>query len=134
MPLHWHTEVSSDAKIHNISYMTPGDISAMATLVLLTVALAPMYRCTNNVIGTAVIASTVDVRQGSPTSCVLFVLYVNAMMHMIKQRCPVDGFLAWLHVMVMMDDTVILSTTRGGMKRKIEILYDFCRSHARHGN
>ncbi len=31
--------------------------------------------------------------------------------------------------MVMMDDTVILSTTLDGMKRKTEILHDFCNSH-----
>ena len=29
----------------------------------------------------------------------------------------------------MMDDTVLLSTTREGMKNKIKIMYDFCNSH-----
>ena len=40
-----------------------------------------------------------------------------------------DGFLSWLHVLVMMDDTVLLSTTKEGMKNKIKIMYDFCNSH-----
>ncbi len=92
-------------------------------------ALAAMYKYTNSVIGTALIATTVGVRQGSPTSCMLFVIYVNAMVQMIKQGCPPDGFLSWLHVLVMMDDTVLLSTTREGAIRKLSILYSFCRSH-----
>ena len=82
-------------------------------------ALAAMYKYTNSVTGTALIATTVGVRQGSPTSCVLFVIYVNTMIQMIKQGCPPDGFLSWLHVLVMMDDTVLLSTTREGMLRKM---------------
>ena len=97
--------------------------------VTMLLSLAAMYKYTNSVIGTALIASTVGVRQGSPTSCVLFVMYVNAMIHMIKHGCPPDGFLSWVHVLVMMDDTVLLSTTREGMIRKIGILYDFCSSH-----
>ena len=92
-------------------------------------ALIAMYRCTNSVIGTALITATLGVRQGSPTSCILFVLYVNVMIKMIKQSCPLDGFLSWLHVMVMMDDTILLSTTKEGMKNKIKIMYDFCDSY-----
>ena len=92
-------------------------------------ALVAVYRCTNSVIGTSLLAATVGVRQGSPTSCILFVLYVNDMIQMIKRNCPLDGFLAWLHIMVMMDDTILLSTTKNGMEYKIRILYEFCDSY-----
>ena len=51
------------------------------------------------------------------------------MIKMIKQGSAVDGFLSWLHVLVMMDDTVLLSTTREGIQNKIKILYDYCNSH-----
>ena len=51
------------------------------------------------------------------------------MIQMIKQGSPIDGFLEWLHVMVMMDDTILLSTTKEGMKSKIKILHEFCISH-----
>ena len=94
----------------------------MATMLL---ALAAMYKYINSVTRTALIATTVGVRQGSPISCVLFVIYVNTMIQMIKQGCPPDGFLSWLHVLVIMDDIVLLSTTREGMLRKICILYEF---------
>ena len=94
--------------------------------VTMLMALIAMYRCTNSVIGTALVTATVGVRQGSPTSCILFVLYVNVMIQMIKQGCPLDGFLSWLHVLVMMDDTILLATTKDDMKNKIKIMYDFC--------
>ena len=92
-------------------------------------ALVAMYEYTNSVIGTALIAATIGVRQGSPTSGLLFIMYVNTMIQMIKQRSPVDGFLAWLHVLVMMDDTVLLATTKQGMIDKIKILNEYCNSH-----
>ena len=89
-------------------------------------ALVAMYRCTSSVIGTAIVAATIGVRQGSPTSCMLFILYVNIMIKMLKQGSPFDGFLSWLHIMVMMDDTILLSTSREGMLNKIKILYEYC--------
>ena len=92
-------------------------------------ALVAMYEYTNSVIGMALIAATIGVRQGSPTSGLLFIIYVNVMIQMIKQGCPVDGFLVWLHILVMMDDTVLLSTTKQGMKDKIKILNDYCNSY-----
>lgn len=104
-------------------------LKRMGCGITMLMALVAMYRCTNSILGTALIVATVGVRQGSPTSCILFVLYVNDMIKLIKENCPLDGFLAWLHVMVMMDDTVLLSTTREGIQRKIEILCDFCTSH-----
>ena len=69
-------------------------------------ALVAMYTVTLSVIGTAVVASTIGVRQGSPTSCLLFTLFVNNMINMIKLQCGTDGFLQWLHLLVLMDDTV----------------------------
>ena len=51
------------------------------------------------------------------------------MINMIKQNCSVDGFLEWLHVLVLMDDTILLATIRYNMIRKIETLNQFCNSH-----
>ena len=91
-----------------------------ATMLL---ALIAVYKSIQSVIVSALITATMGVRQGSPTSCLLFVLFVNDLIKMIKERCGIDGFLAWLHVLVFMDDTVILSTSRNGL------LKDFCDSH-----
>ena len=90
-------------------------------------ALVAMYKSTQSIIGTAIITATIGVRQGSPTSCLLFILYVNEMIKIIKENCTEDGFLRWLHVLVMMDDTVILSTTREAMLHKVSLLQRFCQ-------
>ena len=90
-------------------------------------ALVAMYKSTQSIIGTAIITATIGVRQGSPTSCLLFILYVNEMIKIIKENCMEDGFLRWLHVLVMMDDTVILSTTREAMLHKVSLLQRFCQ-------
>ena len=97
-----------------------------ATMLL---ALIAIYKTTQSVIGTALITASVGVRQGSPTSCLLFVLFVNDLIKIIRERCGPDGFLAWLHVMIFMDDTVILSTTRNGIKAKLGLLKEFCVTH-----
>ena len=92
-------------------------------------ALIAMYHATHYVIGTAIITATVGVRQGSPTSCILFVLFVNDLIKLIKDNCGLDGFLSWLHVLVLMDDTVILSTSRDGMINKLRLLNQFCQNN-----
>ena len=69
-------------------------------------ALIAMYRVTDNMLlGTVVISATIGVRQGSPTSCLLFVLYVNDLIKLIKESCAPEGFLLWLHLLVLMDDS-----------------------------
>ena len=79
--------------------------------VMLSVIIA-MYSVTQNIIGTAIITTIIGVRQGSPTSCFLFILYVNDLVKLIKDTCEDDGFLSWLHLLVLMDDTVLLATSR----------------------
>ncbi len=64
-------------------------------------------------------------RQGSPTSCLLFIIFVNDLIALIKNGCDMDGFLIWLHTLVLMDDTVLLSTTRQGMQRKLTLLNEY---------
>ena len=104
-------------------------VKQMGCGMTMLMALVVMYQYKNSVIGTALVAATVRVRQGLPTSCILFVFYVNEMIRLIKQGCPLDGFLSWLHILVMMDDTVLLATSKQGMKNKIKLMYDFCTSH-----
>ena len=75
-------------------------------------ALVSMYAMTENVVGAAVVAVTLGVRQGSPASCLLFIIFVNDFINMLKEGAGVDGFVSWLHVLVLMDDTVLIATTR----------------------
>jgi len=92
-------------------------------------ALVAMYHATQSVLGTAIITATVGVRQGSPTSCILFVLFIDDLIRLLKEKCGRDGFLSWLHVLVLMDDTVLLSTSRAGMSKKMSILLEFCNDY-----
>ena len=92
-------------------------------------ALVAMYRVTNSIIGSTLISATIGVRQGSPTSCMLFIIFVDELIRIIKDNCISDGFLDWLHILVLMDDTVLLFTTREGMMNKLNLLNLFCNSH-----
>ena len=70
-------------------------------------AIATMYKVTRSIFGTAIITATIGVRQGLPTSCFLFILFVNTLIRMIKDRSRNVVFVQWLHVLMLMDDTVI---------------------------
>jgi hypothetical protein len=75
-------------------------------------ALVSMYKVSKSILGLAVVTAVIGVCQGSPTSCFLFTVYVNQLVRMIKQRCGTDGYLGWLHTLLLMDDTVILATNQ----------------------
>ena len=45
---------------------------------------------------------------------------------MVKTRSRPDGFLSWLHLLMLMDDTVILATSRESLVEKLGILKDYC--------
>ena len=104
-------------------------IEALKTLgcgVTMVLAVGAMYSNTQLILGTAIITAAIGVRQGSPTSCFLFTLYVNKLIELLRSRCPNDGFLGWIHCLLLMDDTVIFATTRDKATRKVGVLVDFC--------
>ena len=85
-----------------------------------------MYSVTKNILGTAIVTTLIGVRQGSPTSCLLFIIYVNELIKLIKETCQPEGFLSWLHLLMLMDDTVLLATNRENMIKKVQLLNQFC--------
>jgi len=94
-------------------------------LVMLS-ALMSMYKVSYSILGTAVIAAVIGVRQGSPTSCFLFTCYVDDLITLVKERCGFDGYLKWLHVLMLMDDTVVLATSREECIKKLQAICEFC--------
>lgn len=40
----------------------------------------------------------------------LFIIFVNELIKVMKEKCNPERFLEWLHILVLLDDTVILST------------------------
>ena len=71
-------------------------------------------------------STSIGVRQGAPSSCLLFVIYIDHMIKMLKQAIQVDGFLGSLHCLLLMDDAVILATSREMCFRKLHIVLKYC--------
>jgi len=101
-------------------------LKALGCGVVMLCALAAMYENTQLMLGAAIISVTFGVKQGSPSSCFLFTLYVNPLIRELKRKCGNDGFLGTLHCLLLMDDTIILSTTKDGFRKKLDILDEFC--------
>ena len=89
-------------------------------------ALASMYMVTKFSLGDTLITALLGVKQGSPSSCFLFILFVDEFVRTVKEKSPVDGLLGWLHLLVLMDDTVIIATSHEQLCQKLNILADWC--------
>ncbi|ELU06031.1 hypothetical protein CAPTEDRAFT_219902 [Capitella teleta] len=67
-----------------------------------------------------------------PTGCytmrAYYSLVVNDLIRSLKDRCQPDGYLHWLHSLMLMDYTAILASNREHALEKIRILSDFCKS------
>ena len=88
--------------------------------------LISLYMETSMILKSAIINTKQGVRQGSPSSCLLFVFLINEFVKMLKSKCADDGYLKWLHCLILMDDTVILATTRSACLQKLDLLNQFC--------
>ncbi len=60
---------------------------------------------------------------------VFSVIFVNELTKLIKNVCQLEPFLGWVHILLLMDDTVLLSTTREGIARMLAVLVDFCKEY-----
>lgn len=89
-------------------------------------AIKAMYKSTKNILKSATIDASIGVRQGAPSSCLLFVIYIDYMVRMIKRAVGNDGFLGLLHVLLLMDDAVIMATSREMCLKKLEVVLEFC--------
>ena len=92
-------------------------------------ALVAMYMDTSCILGSTVISSTIGVKQGSPTSCYLFVIFVDVLILMFKSRCAPEHIIQWLHSLMLMDDTIIFATSREKVVEKLKILEEYCKEN-----
>lgn len=91
-------------------------------------AIASMYQTSWSAIGEMRAEATAGVRQGAPSSIFFFTFYVNDLIRRLKALGE-DGYLKWLHSFMLMDDTVILATSKEKLEQKLNILNTFCQSH-----
>ena len=89
-------------------------------------ALTSLFSVTQFLLGATVITAVIGVKQGSPTSCFLFILFVDEFIKLVKERSGLDGFLQWLHLLMLMDDTVLLATSRERLIEKLKLLVWWC--------
>ncbi len=62
----------------------------------------------------------------TPTSLIIFIIFVNDFIKLIKETCEPVGFLSWINLLVIMDDMVLLSKTLLGVLGKLKLLVEFC--------
>jgi len=70
----------------------------------------------------AVVLAAVGVRA-------FFLSFINDLIKLLRESCECEGFLSWLHALVLMDDTVHLSTSRNGMAPELSFFNQFCNTH-----
>lgn len=66
--------------------------------------LKAMYTDTRNVLKSGLIDASIGVRQGAPYGCLLFTIYIDQMIKMLKGEISRDVFLSDLHSLLLMDD------------------------------
>ena len=52
------------------------------------------------------------IRQGAASSALLFIVFINDLVHYLKEKCNPEPFLDDLHCLLHADDTLIVSTGR----------------------
>ena len=88
-------------------------------------AILLMYRLTKLLYKDTIIETNTGVKQGSPSSGFLFTFFINPLVRSLKQL-GADNFLNDLHALLMMDDSVIMATSKEKFLQKIEVLMQFC--------
>ena len=91
-------------------------------------AILLMYKVTRMLYEDTTIETNTGVKQGSPSSGFLFTFFINPLIGRLKEL-GADGFLDDLHALLMMDDSVIMATTRENFIQKIDVLLKFCDDH-----
>ena len=94
-------------------------------IVMLT-ALTSLFSETQFNLGATLITAVMGVKQGSPTTCFRFILFADEFIRLVKERSGIDGFLKWFHLLMLMDDTVLIAISRKRLIEKLNLLVLWC--------
>lgn len=75
------------------------------------------------------IASYLGVRQGALSGYLLFIIYTHRMVQMIEGAVEEEGFSGLKHVLLIMDDTVVLAISRQKCVKKLSDVLDYCHDY-----
>ena len=56
------------------------------------------------------------------------------MVKMIKESSGSDGYLGGLHTLLLIDNAILLATTREQLEKKFKVVQKFCREYVRNGD
>ena len=90
-------------------------------------ALGRNLQDTYNTIGDESFKSTMGVKQGSAISGALFTFYIDYTVKAVRSFGP-DDFLQESHILLFMDDTVLLASSRKTMEQKLQLLHNSAKS------
>ena len=88
-----------------------------------------IYKCTKFIFQKVTFIANLDVKQGSSTSSLLFILYVDKIIQMVTNSFNDDGFTGGVHILMLMDDTSLLSTSKACLIRKFKKCQELCKEY-----
>ena len=62
------------------------------------------------------------IKQGAPSSVILFILFMDKFINIVREKCIPETLLGDLHMLLHADDTVVFSTSRELFIKKCNIL------------
>lgn len=74
------------------------------------------------------------IRQGSSSSCILFIIFMDKLIRLLKDKCIREPLLGLTHCLLHADDTLLLSTSKELFIKKCELTFDFFSSEDLHIN
>ena len=98
-------------------------------------ALKSLYSCTKCVMSSGNETSTpfqtyTGIRQGAPSSVLLFILFIDDMISFLKTNCIEEPLIGLLHCLLHADDTAVISTNRTLFKQKCNLMLQYMNENS----
>ena len=65
------------------------------------------------------------IRQGSASSCILFIIYMDKIVSFIASKCVEEPMIGALHILLHADDTLIISTSKDNFITKCTAMFQY---------
>ena len=65
------------------------------------------------------------IRQGAPSSSILFIVFINDLIGYMKAHCIPEDILDTPHVLLHADDTIIISTSENSFLQKCNMMLNY---------